>query len=92
MKIIKMTFALILFSHILHMGVYCQSTIMVKGIVTLDKNNTPMHNVSITLVQLRWTTETNEKGEYQFEQVPPGKYTILVHMEGFPDVARTIVS
>jgi iron complex outermembrane recepter protein len=90
MHIIRAIHATILILSALLVTVFCQTGGTVKGVVTLEKNNSPLHNVSITIVQLSLTTETNDKGEYQFLQVPSGKYTMLVHMEGFPDVVRSI--
>ncbi|HEY0077075.1 MAG TPA: TonB-dependent receptor [Pyrinomonadaceae bacterium] len=61
-----------------------------SGTVTLAEGGTPLHNVIMTVVQLRRSTETQEGGAYSFEQLPPGTYTVLAHMEGFPDVAQSV--
>jgi iron complex outermembrane receptor protein len=59
-----------------------------RGKITLAEGGTPLHNVIVNLVQLKRSVETDENGAYEFEQVPPGTYTVLAHMEGFPDTAR----
>lgn len=62
----------------------------VRGTVTLEGTGTPLHNASILIVQLRRTVETDAEGRYSFDGVPPGRYTILAHMDRFPDVVDTI--
>ncbi len=61
-----------------------------RGTVTLANGGTPLHNAIVTIVQTRRSVETNEDGSFEFEQVAPGAYTLLVHLEGFPDVARPV--
>ncbi|HYE15139.1 MAG TPA: TonB-dependent receptor, partial [Pyrinomonadaceae bacterium] len=62
----------------------------VSGSITLADGGTPLHNVIVTIVQLKRSVETDEAGGYVFEQVPPGTYTILAHMEGFPDATGQV--
>lgn len=67
-----------------------QSGGTVRGTVTLDNNGSPLHNVTVQIVQLHRSTETNQSGEYSIENVPPGRYTILAHLDRFPDFVETI--
>ncbi len=60
----------------------------VRGTITLAEGGTALHNVIVTLVQLKRSAETDENGAYEFQNVPPGAYTILAHMEGFPDATK----
>src|SRR5918999_351080 len=62
----------------------------IRGRVILSDGGTPLHNVIVNLVQLRRSTETDENGAYEFQNVPPGTYTILAHMEGFPDQTQRV--
>jgi iron complex outermembrane receptor protein len=62
----------------------------VAGTITLADGGTPLHNVIVTIVQLKRSVETNETGDYVFENIPPGVYTVLAHMEGFPDVTQQV--
>jgi iron complex outermembrane receptor protein len=61
-----------------------------KGVVTLADGGTPLHNVIITIVQLRRSTDTGDDGTYEIQQIPAGTYTVLAHQEGFPDTAQTV--
>jgi iron complex outermembrane receptor protein len=61
-----------------------------RGAVTLADGGTPLHNAIVTVVQLRRSVETDETGAYEFQQLPAGNYTILAHLEGFPDAAKNI--
>jgi iron complex outermembrane receptor protein len=62
----------------------------VRGTIKLDDGGTPLHNVIVNLVQLRRSTETDENGAFEFLNVPPGTYTVLAHMEGFPDQTHQV--
>ncbi|HYE63938.1 MAG TPA: TonB-dependent receptor, partial [Pyrinomonadaceae bacterium] len=69
---------------------FSQSGGSLRGVVTYQANGNPLHNVSVQIVQLRRSVETDASGAYEFQQIPPGTYTVLAHMEGFPDVAQTV--
>lgn len=62
----------------------------IRGRIILSDGGTPLHNVIVNLVQLKRSVETDEDGAYEFQNVPPGAYTILAHMEGFPDQAQQV--
>jgi iron complex outermembrane receptor protein len=49
-----------------------------------------LHNASVQIVQLRRTTATDKEGFYEFSNIPPGRYTLLVHIEGFSDAVKII--
>ncbi|HSK74635.1 MAG TPA: TonB-dependent receptor, partial [Pyrinomonadaceae bacterium] len=61
----------------------------ISGRVTY-MGGTPLHSASVRIVQLNRTAVTNEEGLYQFTNVPRGRYTILVHLEGFADATRVV--
>jgi iron complex outermembrane receptor protein len=61
-----------------------------RGKIILADGGTPLHNVIVNLVQLKRSAETDEQGAYEFQNVPPGTYTILAHMEGFPDQTQQV--
>ncbi|MGH9785108.1 MAG: TonB-dependent receptor, partial [Terriglobia bacterium] len=47
--------------------------------------------VDVRIVELRRTAESDESGRYQFDQVPPGTYNVVAHMDGFRDTTATVV-
>lgn len=61
-----------------------------QGTVTYATNGNPLHNVVVTITQLRRTAETDEQGKYTFDNLPAGSYSVLAHLEGFPDVAQKV--
>src|ERR1044072_988406 len=62
----------------------------IRGKVILSDGGTPLHNVIVNLVQLKRSVETDEEGAYEFQNVPPGTYTVLAHMEGVPDQTQQV--
>lgn len=62
----------------------------IRGKIILADGGTPLHNVIVNLVQLKRSTETDDNGAYEFQNVPPGAYTVLAHMEGFPDQTQQL--
>jgi iron complex outermembrane receptor protein len=67
-----------------------QSNSTLRGKVTLAAEGAPMHNVIVSIIQLKRSVETNDDGVYQFSDLPPGNYTILAHIEGFPDAIKSV--
>jgi len=67
-----------------------QASGSVRGTIRLADGGTPLHNVIVNLVQLQRSTETDENGAFEFQNVPPGTYTVLAHMEGFPDQTQQV--
>lgn len=65
-------------------------TAAVSGNVKYGGDNTPLHDASVQIVQLKLVTATDDDGNYRFENVPAGRYTILVHNEGFADASKII--
>jgi len=65
-------------------------TAAVRGTVTGQVNAAPLANVSVQITELRRSVETNEQGGYVFIGIPPGRYTIVTHLDGFSDQAKNI--
>ncbi len=61
----------------------------ISGKVTFN-DNVLLHDASVQIIQLRRTVLTNDDGIYEFTNVPPGRYTLLVHIDGFSDTAKII--
>jgi iron complex outermembrane receptor protein len=67
-----------------------QASGTLKGKVTYETGGTPAHNASILLMPSGRTCMADEKGEFDFQKVPPGQYKVLVHVEGFPDTVEEV--
>jgi iron complex outermembrane receptor protein len=69
---------------------FAQTGAKLTGAVTIGESGAPIHNVTITILQLKRTVETDENGKYQFADVPPGNYDVLAHLHRFPDVVQNV--
>ncbi|MCI0392642.1 MAG: TonB-dependent receptor [Acidobacteria bacterium] len=63
----------------------------IKGAVTLANSSKPVHNVRITIIQLKRSVETGEDGTYEFQNVPPGRYELTAHLDLAADVVKSVV-
>ncbi|MBC7898495.1 MAG: TonB-dependent receptor [Saprospiraceae bacterium] len=81
MKLIKLTAFIFIFS----IAAFAQGSI--SGKVTYG-DGTALHEASVQIVQSRQSTRTDENGDFRFSEVPAGRYTILVHLEGFADATQ----
>jgi iron complex outermembrane receptor protein len=62
----------------------------IRGRVTVAEDGKVVHNAIITIVQLKRSVQTNQEGAYEITGVAPGSYTVLAHMEGFPDAVEKV--
>ncbi|MEZ5307759.1 MAG: TonB-dependent receptor [Pyrinomonadaceae bacterium] len=62
----------------------------ISGKITNVADGALVPGVSVTIVKLKISTETNDVGEYSFEGVPAGTYTLVTHLEGFADKAQRV--
>src|SRR5262245_22308744 len=67
-----------------------KTTATLRGTVTLGDSDKPVHNVLITVLQLKRTVDTDDNGNYEFTDLPPGKYDILAHLDRVPDVVQSV--
>ncbi len=67
-----------------------QETGSIKGVVTLEQTNLPLHNVVLIISQLRVQTITDEQGNYEIRNIPPGTYTLIARLDRMPDVVQRI--
>ncbi|MFN2501453.1 MAG: TonB-dependent receptor [Pyrinomonadaceae bacterium] len=72
------------------LSAFAQSSGTITGKVTFADDRSTIHEASIQIVELRRTLTTGDDGSYTFTDVPPGRYTILVHQQGFSDITRTV--
>ena len=62
-----------------------------SGIVTLQDSRTPMHGVSVVIVELDRSTLSEHDGTYEFSNVPPGTYHVLAHLDHiFTETEKTV--
>jgi iron complex outermembrane recepter protein len=67
-----------------------QSTTSLRGTVTLSSSGKPIHNVLVTILQLKKTVDTDENGVYEFQGLPPGKYDVVAHLDRVPEVVQQV--
>ena len=62
-----------------------------SGIVSDQKDNSPIPGVSIFIPEIQKGTVSDENGAYQLEHLPSGKLTLQFSFIGFESVIKTIV-
>jgi hypothetical protein len=60
------------------------------GVVTRDTLGHPVAGADISLVALKLSLQTNERGEFRFANVPPGTYLVSIRAIGFAPFADSI--
>ncbi len=69
---------------------FAQTTGKISGTVETVGRDTVLHQASVQIVELKRTTATDNSGYYEFIGVPAGRYTLVVHQEGFADVTKQV--
>jgi iron complex outermembrane recepter protein len=67
-----------------------QSNASLKGTITLGESGKPIHNVLVTVLQLKKLTSTDEGGNYVFDNLPPGHYEVVAHLDRVPDMIKSV--
>ncbi len=62
----------------------------IKGTVTGQINGLALGGASVKITQSQQSTETDAEGRYEFTGLTPGRYTLVIHSDGFTDQARTV--
>ena len=75
---------------LLSLSLFAQTTGTLRGKVTLADNNNPLHDVSVTIVKLKLSAETDTDGSYEIKNVPTGTWSVHAHLESFPDFIQSI--
>lgn len=75
---------------LLSLPTFGQTNATLRGTVTLGESGKPIHNVLITIMQLKRTLGTDEQGNYEFKNLPPGRYEVLAHLDRVPDIVQTV--
>lgn len=79
----------LLFISLINLPAFAQSTATLRGTVTLGESGKPVHNVLITILQLKRTVDTDDDGKFEFQDVPAGKYDVVAHLDRVPDIVRS---
>ncbi len=79
-----------LFILVASIGAFAQQGGQISGRVIYGGDSRPLHQVSIQIIELKLTTVTDDEGVYEFVNVPPGRYTIVAHQEGFADSSKKL--
>jgi iron complex outermembrane receptor protein len=80
----------IAFISILALPAFAQSGGSLEGTVTLGETGKPIHGITVTILQLRRSTITDDNGKYEFQNIPPGSYDVTAHLERAPDVLQRV--
>jgi iron complex outermembrane receptor protein len=89
MNHIKSLFKLAAFLFVFSVAVWAQNTGKISGKVFYNQD-TFLHDASVQITQLKQTVVTDENGFYEITNLPPGRYTLLVHIEGFADATKIV--
>ncbi len=74
----------------LHTSTFAQSNGSLRGSVSLESSGGTLHGVTVTIIRLNRTTVTDENGNYEFLNVPTGKYEVHAHLDRAPDAIKTV--
>src|SRR5688500_7924137 len=53
-------------------------------------DNVALHGAQVEIAQTKQSAQTDENGNFEITGVAPGRYTIIVHLEGFSDSSQTV--
>src|SRR6476646_7110453 len=67
-----------------------QSTGTIRGTVSFEAGNVSAHDTTIHLSPLGRTVRTDDAGNFEIKDVPPGKYELVAHLHFFNDERKTI--
>ncbi len=91
MKKIINLFLITVFLYLFSAAVFAQASGTISGRVTYTENQTPLHDAEVQIVQLKLSAATDDDGNYKFENVPAGRYTIQAQTDGFSTSSKTVV-
>jgi iron complex outermembrane receptor protein len=92
MKGKKLFSVILMLVTVLSLPVFCfgQATGTLKGTVTLEASGKPVHGVIVTILQLKRSVDTGDDGTYEIQNVPPGTYNVVAHLDRVPDVVQSV--
>jgi len=69
---------------------YYNTTGTIEGLVVDAETNEPVSYAYLHLEEINRTTTTDRNGEFRIRNVPPGRYTIIIHRIGYTSVNQVI--
>lgn len=78
------------FSLLISISVFSQAGGSITGTVYFAGDNSVMHNATVKISELKLTAVTDDYGKFEFKSVPPGRYTLIAHQDGFGDSSQRI--
>ncbi len=86
----KKTISVFFLSLFFCLAVFAQSNGKINGTVRLGSEDTVLHEAAVQIVELKLRVFTDSSGHYEFANLPPGRYTIVAHQEGFGDSSQKV--
>ena len=63
----------------------------IEGTVILAETGEPLHGAAVLLIELSRAATSDDEGRYRFDGVPPGRYSLLAHLDSiFTEETKTI--
>lgn len=84
MKLLIYIFSLVVFS-----SLFAQKNYVVKGVVTDKKNNHPLENVQVNILNSSIIVKTNENGYFEIQKNENKEITLLVTKSNYIPIERT---
>lgn len=66
------------------------SEAVLSGTVTLKESGKSVPGATVTVAELRRSTQTDADGNYRFDHVPAGKYELIVHIDRMADAIKKV--
>ena len=68
-----------------------QARCRIVGTVSMKETGRPLHGANILVVELGRSTLSGDDGSFEFEDVPPGPYHVIAHLDSlFTEAAKVI--
>ncbi|HYR77176.1 MAG TPA: TonB-dependent receptor [Pyrinomonadaceae bacterium] len=67
-----------------------KSVFAIQGVVRIEPSGTAARNAVVTIAELKKSILTDESGAFRFDDIPPGRYQIIAHLDRVPDVVKTV--
>lgn len=84
-------FLLILFLFTLSTSARAQTpTFSIRGVVKIAPSQATVRNAVVSIAEIKKSVLTDENGIFEFNEVPAGRYQIIVHLDRVPDVVKTV--